>query len=94
MEDVSGDAPPGCRSKCPPVEVRGRRATRGFFERDEGGEERREGRGGAGDGYGVDDPAETAQAFRSLDTAPWASDTTEHKPKTLNAEFCNLNPRT
>ena len=40
MEDVSSGAPPGLRSMGPPVEVRGRRVTREFIAREEGGEER------------------------------------------------------
>ena len=31
LEELSGGAPPGFRSMGPPVEVRGRRATRGVF---------------------------------------------------------------
>ena len=45
MEDVLGCAPPGSRSVGPPVEVRGWRAHRVFFAREEGGEERGEGGG-------------------------------------------------
>ena len=43
MKDVSSGAPPGFRSIDSPVEVRGRRATKGFFAREEGLEERGEG---------------------------------------------------
>ena len=46
MEDVSSSARPGFVSMGPPVEVRGRRANRGFFAREEGGEKRGEGGGG------------------------------------------------
>ena len=41
MEDVSSCAPPGFRPLGPPAEVRERRATWGFFEREEGGEKRK-----------------------------------------------------
>jgi hypothetical protein len=61
MKDVSSGAPPGFRSMGPPVEVRGRRATGGFFAREEGGEERGKGVGGSGDGQGVDDPDKALQ---------------------------------
>ena len=42
MEDVSSGPPPDLRFVGPSVKVRGRRATKIFFEREKGGEEREE----------------------------------------------------
>ena len=61
MKDVSSGAPPSFRSMDPPVEVRGRHATWGFFAREEGGDERGEWRGGAGDGQGIDNTDKALQ---------------------------------